>query len=82
MELTKQHEKICQKLKGHYSYYGITGNFRSLKEFHHQVRRIWKRWLCRRSWKGRRLNWARYAEMLEQHYPLTEPTVIHSIYAQ
>ena len=28
-----QHQKLTQKLQGHYAYYGITGNFHSLQEF-------------------------------------------------
>ena len=32
-----------QKLRGHYGYYGITGNFRSLQEFREATRWIWKR---------------------------------------
>ena len=40
------------KLKGHYNYYGIRGNFEALKRYRHGV---WKRWfntLKRRSQKG------------------------------
>ena len=33
--------------RGHYVYYGISGNIRSLALFHHRVRRAW-RWALRR----------------------------------
>lgn len=77
-----QYEKLCQKLKGHYAYYGITGNHRGLSKFFNRVRRIWKRWLNRRGWRGGKLNWERYAEMLKYTYPLPLPRIVHSIYTQ
>jgi len=76
-----QHEKLCQKLKGHYAYYGITGNMRGLQRYLNEVRRVWKKWLCRRSWKAR-LNWERFQALLDQHCPLPPARVVHSIYAQ
>ncbi len=77
-----QYEKLCQKLNGHYAYYGITGNWQSLQLFRYQVRRIWKRWLSRRSWKGYKLNWERYGEMLKHHFPLPMPRIVHSVYGK
>jgi hypothetical protein len=38
-----QHQKLKQKLQGHYGYYGIIGNYFSLEQFHEGVR-----WICRR----------------------------------
>ena len=32
--VSEQHRALAQKLRGHYSYYGITGNMRSLSTFH------------------------------------------------
>jgi len=46
------------KLNGHYAYYGITGNSRSLRELHHQVRRLWRKWLSRRNRDGQRGEWS------------------------
>ncbi len=31
--VVEQHRLLCVKLRGHYSYYGITGNYRSLHIF-------------------------------------------------
>ena len=75
-----QYLKLCQKLKGHYGYYGITGNSRGLSLYLNQVKRIWKKWLCRRSWKSR-FNWDRFNQFLDQHCQLPTPKVVHSIYA-
>jgi group II intron reverse transcriptase/maturase len=76
-----QHRKLCQKLKGHYAYYGITGNIRSLQKYLKQVTRIWKKWLSRRSWKGNKLTWDRFNVLLKEHIPLPPAKVVHSIYA-
>jgi group II intron reverse transcriptase/maturase len=47
--LSEQHRALCQKLQGHYAYYGVRGNFRALSRFRHQVARSWLKWLQRRS---------------------------------
>ena len=31
--IREQHQKLTQKLRGHYGYYGITGNYSSLQDF-------------------------------------------------
>lgn len=77
--IDEQHKTLSRKLKGHYGYYGITGNMKGLQRFLNQVRRIWKKWLCRRSWRGNRLNWERFQQMLNE-YPLPSAKVVHSIY--
>ena len=47
--VAEQHKELCQKLRGHFAYYGITGNGLWLKQFRQGVRRIWQKWLHRRS---------------------------------
>lgn len=66
-----QQEAINRKLRGHYQYYGRSTNFRSLLEFQQRVRRIWQKWLNRRT-RGNTLNWPRYVRLLER-YPLLKP---------
>jgi group II intron reverse transcriptase/maturase len=73
-----QHQTLVQKLRGHYAYFGITGNAAALHRFHCAVERIWKRWLSRRSQRSY-IDWPRFAAMLER-YPLPTPTPIHSTY--
>lgn len=41
----QQHRTLSLKLRGHYGYYGIAGNSRSLQRFLHYVTRIWHKWL-------------------------------------
>lgn len=75
-ELEWQQQKLTQKLRGHYAYYGITGNFQALAAFHRQVHRIWQKWLNRRSQRGK-MNWERFNRLLH-HYPLPRPRIVHS----
>ncbi len=52
LPIEEQHQKLTQKLRGHYGYYGIIGNSSSLKDFREEVRKIWRRWLSRRRRDG------------------------------
>ena len=70
-----QHDRLCRMLKGHYGYFGITGNFRRLARLLQEVRRMWRRWLSRRSSKSD-LKWERYARMLE-YFMLPTPRIVH-----
>jgi RNA-directed DNA polymerase len=74
----EQHRALSQKLRGHDAYYGITGNFRRLLGLRFAVRRIWRKWLARRSQAGR-LCWDHFSRLL-QRFPLPPPKVVHSVY--
>jgi hypothetical protein len=63
-----QAEALGQKLRGHYNYYGIQGNARSLGRFHHVVIRLWRKWLWRRSQRAR-MSWKEFYQLLK-HHPL------------
>ncbi len=73
-----QQAALHRKLKGHYAYYGITGNGRALARLLYEVRRLWRKWLHRRSWHGR-MTWEIFVR-LTARYPLPQPRVVHSIY--
>jgi RNA-directed DNA polymerase len=73
MLITDQWEQLCRKLRGHYNYYGIPGNSDSISRFRHCVRRIWRRWLSRRSQRGW-VNWEKMAMILKR-FPLPLPNV-------
>jgi group II intron reverse transcriptase/maturase len=76
--LHEQWQHLQAALRGHYAYYGITGNLRRLQRCYEAVRRLWHKWLRRRS-DRRDLTWDRYAQILER-YPLPLPRVAHSVY--
>jgi RNA-directed DNA polymerase len=76
--LAEQHNTLVQKLRGHFGYYGITGNGLSLQWFRDGVIRIWKKWLARRRRRGF-LSWAIFGRLLQQ-YVLPPVRVVHSVY--
>ena len=64
--LQHQHAHLSAMLRGHYGYYGITGNGRRIRWYLHQVERIWKKWLSRRGRHGN-FRWDRLRELLSRH---------------
>lgn len=78
MPLLEQHRALSAKLRGHYQYYGITGNGGALSAFARLVERAWQHWLHRRD-SGRHMPWPRFVLLL-QRYRLPPPCVVHSVY--
>jgi DnaJ-domain-containing protein 1 len=70
-----QHAHLIAMMRGHYAYYGITGNFRRLRWYADQVERIWQKWLSRRD-RGSRLLWSRLTALLKRH-PLPAARIVH-----
>ncbi len=66
------------KLRGHYQYYGISGNMRSLQRFYSLTMRMTLKWLNRRS-QRKSFSWKMFYKYLE-HYPLPRPKIVHSLY--
>jgi group II intron reverse transcriptase/maturase len=64
------------KLRGHYQYYGRPTNYRSLWRYYRLVRRLWHKWLTRRT-RGKRLNWDSFQQLLARH-PLLVPRICHA----
>jgi len=73
-----QHEALCRKLRGHYGYFGITGNHTALEHFLQAVYGVWRYWLDNRSQRAQ-MTWGRFAR-LRKRYPLPPPRVVHSVY--
>jgi RNA-directed DNA polymerase len=76
--LADQHRTLSQKLRGHFAYYGITGNGDALKRFRRGAIGLWRKWLGRRHRDGQ-ISWDRMYRLLER-YPLPPPIVVHSVY--
>jgi group II intron reverse transcriptase/maturase len=70
-----QNAHLAAMMRGHYAYYGITGNSRRIRWYAYQVERIWQKWLSRRD-RTRRLNWSRFAALLKRH-PLPAARIVH-----
>lgn len=75
--LAWQHAKLCRKLEGHYSYYGVTSNSASIQEFRCQTLRIWRYWLNRRSRKRDGMNWQRFRMILRNVHPVPSARIVH-----
>lgn len=75
LPVKEQQLHLCRKLYGHYGYYGITFNMRSISGFYEQVKRSWHKWLNRRS-RDKQLPWTRFNRLLER-YPLPRPRIVH-----
>jgi hypothetical protein len=73
-----QHAALTRRLRGHFNYFGVNGNVRSLEHLVRFTRRTWLKWLRRRSQRSR-LSWERYALMLER-FPLPVPQVMVQIW--
>jgi len=77
--LRVQVEALGRKLKGHFGYFGITGNSAALQQYRREVIRVWRRWLARRG-DPKGMPWDRMNRLLAFFY-LPEARVVHSIYA-
>ena len=62
---------INQRLQGHYAYFGMAGNYASLRQVYQVVLRYWRRMLSRRSQKSR-VTWDALLHILRR-FPLKRP---------
>ena len=72
--LEAQHLTLGKKLKGHYAYYGITGNYLAIARLFDAVKHVWRKALERRS--QQRLPWRKMQKLLER-FPLPAPRIVH-----
>jgi RNA-directed DNA polymerase len=70
--------ELAAKLRGHYGYYGVSGNFRMIQKFGYVVLRAVYQWLNRRS-QQRCFPWKRLNDYL-RHYPLPRPRIVYRMY--
>ncbi len=73
LSVKAQHAALTRRIQGHFNYFGVSGNSRSLQLVIVQAKRIWYKWLCRRS-QRKRLNWERFADLLRD-FPLPRPRI-------
>ncbi len=70
---------LASKLRGHYQYYGVSGNMSSLRRYYAATLRLTRKWLNRRSQRGK-FWWGRFIEYVK-HYPLPLPAIKHNLFA-
>ena len=76
LKVGEQQRKLVAKLRGHYQYFGITGNFAMLATFRHGVMMAWHKWLSRRSQRAL-ITWEKWNRLIVR-YPLPPVRVVHS----
>lgn len=69
--IADQAAQINQYLQGHYAYYGIGGNIRSLFKIYRIAERYWHKMLCSRSRKSY-IPWEKF-QKLKLTTPLQQP---------
>src|SRR5262245_39877249 len=67
-----QVREINAVLRGHYAYYGVAGNIRSLFKVYRSTERYWHRMLCSRSWAASRMTWDKFNQ-INKRTPLLRP---------
>lgn len=78
-ERTKEWWPILQaKLRGHYQYYGVSGNIKSISCYYFQTICMVYKWLNRRS-QRKSYNWEGFREYLKK-YPLPQPRIVYNMY--
>ena len=73
LPISEQHAMLTRKLTGHYRYFGRPSNSSALVRVLRLVRRLWHKWLSRRSWQSY-LSWKQFNRILTRH-PLPFPRI-------
>lgn len=74
LPIREQVVNLNQVLRGHYGYYGIAGNFRSLQKVYRFVERYWRKMLCSRSRSGN-ISWQVFHK-IKTRFPLQRPKLL------
>jgi len=70
--------ELVAKLRGHYQYYGVSGNMRAVSGYYHESRKLARKWLNRRSQRGK-YSWQEFEVYLKRH-PLPGPRIAHNLF--
>jgi len=69
---------LVSKLRGHYNYYGVSGNSQMIANFRYRTIRAVYKWLNRRG-DCKSCNWKQFGAYLA-HYPLPPARIVHNLY--
>jgi group II intron reverse transcriptase/maturase len=78
MPIREQWQKLCQKLRGHYQYFGIRGNSMSMERYRWYTRMSWKHWLGHRHRSGN-ISWEAFDAQYGESFPLPMPRIVHNV---
>jgi group II intron reverse transcriptase/maturase len=68
-----QHAGLVARIRGHFNYFGIQGNYHRLAVLNPWARRMWFKWLNRRSQRAS-YTWERFSDLLHD-FPLPRPRI-------
>jgi len=71
-------KKVKSKLRGHYQYYGVSGNYQGIYRFYKMTLKLVLKWINRRSQK-KSMTIKQFLEYLEK-FPLPKPKIKHNFY--
>jgi group II intron reverse transcriptase/maturase len=66
LSVKEQHAALTKRLVGHANYFAVSGNSRCIAKLMNVARRVWHKWLNRRSQRAR-LNWKRFNDLLRDY---------------
>ncbi len=72
-----QQQMLSSKFRGHFQYFGVRCNMRSMEAVRYFVIRGWQYWLSRRSHKSA-IPWEEFKQLLEA-FPLPAPKIVHTV---
>ncbi len=78
MSIGEQWKTLCQKLRGHYHYFGIRGNYKSMEAYFEYTEKAWKNWLGHRHRNGY-ITWKTFETHHRVIFPLPKPRIIHNV---
>lgn len=70
--------KVCVKLRGHYSYYGVTDNSRGIGRFFYEAKGLLHKWLNRRS-QRKGMSWDKF-NLMDERFPLPRPRIYVNLF--
>ncbi len=71
-------DTLKAKLRGHFQYYGVSGNYDSIEAFYNHTMRVLHKWLNRRSQKSS-MNWENFNKYMGS-YPVPKPKIVQNFY--
>ena len=69
---------VQQHLRGHFNYFGVSGNMRSLSTYGFNAAKLLFKWLNRRS-QRKSMTWKRFDQLLDEGL-LPRPRIVHNLY--
>lgn len=73
-------QKVCEKLRGHYGYYGVTDNSSGIGRFYNEVEKLLYKWLNRRS-QRKAMTWEKF-RLMNKRFPLPRPRIRVNLFAR